>query len=139
VTAGNENMKLVSGSALIGAGVGPSVDGDVPTSDFEGDERSGATTDVGFDQFSGASSSAVSPTTGLLAVQGRAPTSNAFTTITLRGTLVNEAGSPLANQTGIACLVWYGNTPSGAPDESLSSLTTNANGSYSFALALGGL
>lgn len=81
----------------------------------------------------------VSPITGVLSMSGLAPLVNSFSSIVLRGTLVNEAGSPLANQTGIACLVWYGNTPSGAPDESLSSLTTNANGSYSFALALGGL
>lgn len=81
----------------------------------------------------------VSPITGALSVSGLTPSVNPFDSIVLRGTLVNEAGSPLANLTNISCLVWYGSTPSGAPDESLSSLTTNSNGSYSFDLALGGL
>lgn len=81
----------------------------------------------------------ITPTTGSLTLQGRAALANDFTAITLRGTLINEAGSPVADATGIACLVWYGSAPAGTPDESLSSLTTNANGSYSFALALGGL
>jgi hypothetical protein len=50
VTGGSENLKLAAASALIGAGVGPGSNGSVPTTDFEGDVRSGATTDVGFDQ-----------------------------------------------------------------------------------------
>jgi hypothetical protein len=87
----------------------------------------------------GGSSATATPTTGSVVAQGRAPLVNNFTAISLRGTLVNEAGSPLGNLTGVSCLVWYGSAPAGAPSESLSSLTTNANGSYSFALALGGL
>lgn len=50
VTAGAQNIKLPSGSALIGAGVGPASNANVSTADFEGDPRSGATTDVGPDQ-----------------------------------------------------------------------------------------
>lgn len=88
---------------------------------------------------SGSTEGTATPTTGSVALQGRAPLVNDFSTITLRGTMINEAGSPLADLTGITCLVWYGSAPVGAPDESLSSLTTNANGSYSFALALGSL
>ena len=84
-------------------------------------------------------SSTVAPTTGLVSMQGRIPLVNDFSIISLRGTLVNEAGSPVSDATGINCLVWYNDAPSGAPDESLSSLTTNSNGSYSFALATGGL
>lgn len=49
-TAGSENLKLASGSGLIGVGVGPSANGSVPTDDFEGTTRAGTTTDVGFDQ-----------------------------------------------------------------------------------------
>jgi len=88
---------------------------------------------------SGASTATATPSAGALTSVGRAPLVNDFSTITLRGTMINEAGSPLANLTDIRCLVWYNSAPVGAPDESLSSLTTNANGSYSFALALGGL
>lgn len=84
-------------------------------------------------------SSTATPTTGALALSGLAASVNSFTAITLRGTLINEAGSPVADATDISCLVWYSNSPAGSPDQSLSSLTTNANGSYSFALALGGL
>ena len=36
-----------SGSSAIGAGVGPSVDGDVPTTDVDGNTRSGTTCDLG--------------------------------------------------------------------------------------------
>lgn len=79
------------------------------------------------------------PITGSVTASGRNALVNAFNSISLRGTFINEAGSPVANATGINCLVWYNTAPAGAPDESLSSLTTNANGSYSFALALGGL
>lgn len=87
----------------------------------------------------GGSTTTVTPTTGSLTLSGLSALVNDFNTITLRGTLVNEAGSPVANSTDISCLVWYGDLPAGPPDQSLSSLTTNANGSYSFALALGGL
>lgn len=52
VTAASEDLHLVSGSALIAAGTGPASDAAVPTTDFEGTVRSGATTDIGFDQFS---------------------------------------------------------------------------------------
>src|SRR5690606_22191116 len=57
----------------------------------------------------------VTPTTGSLVLNGRTALVNDFDTITLRGTLVNEAGSPVADATGLSCLVWYGDLPAGAP------------------------
>lgn len=50
VTAGSQNIKLPSGSALIAAGVGPTSNANVPATDFEGTARAGTTTDVGPDQ-----------------------------------------------------------------------------------------
>ncbi len=58
VTSGSQNAKLVSGSALIGLGAGPSGDSDVLLADFEGTTRGGTTTDVGFDQFAASASGA---------------------------------------------------------------------------------
>jgi hypothetical protein len=50
VTADSEDFHLPSGSALIAAGVGPSSNANVPSTDFEGTARGGATTDIGPDQ-----------------------------------------------------------------------------------------
>jgi hypothetical protein len=50
VTIGSESALLPSSSALIGAGVGPTINASVPTIDFQGTARGGSTTDVGFDQ-----------------------------------------------------------------------------------------
>lgn len=43
----NFDYRLKTGSALIGAGIGPSSDASVPTTDIAGNTRSGTTTDVG--------------------------------------------------------------------------------------------
>ena len=90
----------------------------------------------------GGSSSTISntsPQTIALTVNGRAATANAFTTVTIREVMVNEAGSPVSNRTGMHLLVWYGGSPTGAPDLSYSALTTDANGTASWSLAPGGL
>lgn len=51
--AANDDYSLAAGDTdAIGAGVGPSADADIPTSDYEGDVRSGATTDIGLDLYS---------------------------------------------------------------------------------------
>ena len=81
----------------------------------------------------------VSPQTNPLTVNGRTATVNNFSTATIRDVLINEAGSPVANRTGISLLVWYAGAPIGAPDLSLSALTTDANGSASWSLPVGGL
>lgn len=46
----NFDFTLLSGGDLEGAGVGPSVDSNVPVLDIDGDTRSGATCDIGVDE-----------------------------------------------------------------------------------------
>lgn len=79
------------------------------------------------------------PAQATLTLAGRAATINNFTTVTIREVMVNEAGSPVANRTGMSLLVWYAGSPSGAPDLSYSALTTDANGTASWSLAPGTL
>lgn len=43
----NFDYRLLAGAALIGAGIGPTADVNVPTTDIAGNPRSGATTDAG--------------------------------------------------------------------------------------------
>lgn len=43
----NFNFNLKAGSSLIGAGIGPASDANVPTTDIAGNTRSGTTTDIG--------------------------------------------------------------------------------------------
>jgi hypothetical protein len=80
-----------------------------------------------------------SPQASPVTMNGRAATVNSFSTITIREVLVNEAGSPVANRTGISLLVWYAGNPVGAPDLSYSALTTDAAGTASWNIATGGL
>lgn len=47
----NGDFRLKSGSSLIGAGIGPSSDGAVPSADIAGVARSGTTTDIGAAMF----------------------------------------------------------------------------------------
>lgn len=84
-------------------------------------------------------STTVTPTTGLATVNGRAGTVNSFSAVAIREVLINEAGSPVTNRTGIQLLVWYAGNPTGAPDLSYSALTTDADGTASWSLAPGGL
>ena len=56
VDAANDDYHLASGDTdAIGAGIGPSWDGNVPTTDIDGDTRSGTTTDIGADLYVAAS------------------------------------------------------------------------------------
>lgn len=140
VTGGSQNVKLPSGSALIGAGVGPGSNVDVPSTDFEGDARSGAITDVGFDQRTTTGSSATAtPTTGSVVVTGLAPTGNNFTNVRYQEVLINAAGSPVSNRTGLRLSVWYSGQCVGAPDLSYSDMTTGAAGTASYSIATGSL
>jgi hypothetical protein len=140
VTAGSENLKLPSGSALIGAGVGPGSNANVPADDFEGDARSGATTDVGFDQFATSGDTAtVTPSRGSITVSGLAPGANVFTTVRYQEVLINAAGSPVGGRTGLRFTVWYSGQCAGAPDLSYSDMTTGAAGTASYSIATGPL
>jgi hypothetical protein len=64
---------------------------------------------------------------------------NPFTNVRIREVLINEAGSPVANQTGIHLLVWYSGFPAGAADLSYSNMTTDPTGTTSWSLATGTL
>ena len=56
VDATNDDYHLASGDTdAIGAGIGPSSDSNVPTTDIDGDTRSGTTTDIGADLYVAAS------------------------------------------------------------------------------------
>lgn len=95
-----------------------------------------------FDDGGGGGSATISNTSPqdiALTVNGRAVTVNTFTSVAIMEVLINEAGSPVSNRTGISLLVWYGGAPVGAPDASYSALTTDANGTTSWSLAPGGL
>lgn len=87
----------------------------------------------------GGTEATASPGVGSAVAQGRAPSVNPFTNIFIREVLINEAGSPVSNQSGLHLVVWYSGAPSGAPDLSYSNLTTDANGTASWNLATGGL
>jgi hypothetical protein len=87
----------------------------------------------------GAATATATPGVGAVTASGLAPTSNAFTNVRIREVLINEAGSPVANQTGIHLVVWYNGFPIGAPDLSYSNMTTDPTGTTSWSLATGTL
>jgi hypothetical protein len=87
----------------------------------------------------GSSSTTITPGVGAVHTSGLMPSSNTFTNVRIREVLINEAGSPVANQTGIHLIVWYNSFPSGAPDLSYSNMTTDPAGTTSWSLATGGL
>jgi hypothetical protein len=79
------------------------------------------------------------PGVGAVTTGGLIASMNPFTNVRIREVLVNEAGSPVANQTGIHLVVWYGGFPSGAADLSYSNMTTDPAGTTSWSLATGTL
>ena len=87
----------------------------------------------------GSSETTVTPTTGLAVMSGGQASVNPFSNVRIRDTLINEAGSPVGNRTGIHLMVWYAGVPSGAPDLSYSSMTSDANGTISWSIATGSL
>jgi hypothetical protein len=87
----------------------------------------------------GGSSTTVTPTAGALTVAGRAPSVNSFTNVRYQEVLINSAGSPVGNRTGLRLTVWYSGQCSGAPDLSYSDMTTGAAGTASYSIATGSL
>ncbi len=87
----------------------------------------------------GGGATTIAPTTAALSLLGRAVSMNSFTAVAIREVFVNEAGSPVTNRTGISLLIWYAGNPVGAPDLSYSALTTDADGTASWSIAIGGL
>ncbi len=87
----------------------------------------------------GGSQATVNPTRGELVISGKTADLNSFASVRVAEILINEAGSPVANRTGMHLLVWYAGIPFGSPDLSYSDATTGANGTLSYSLASGPL
>jgi len=51
ITGGSEDFHLKAGADALDAGIGPSSDSNVPSTDIDGDSRSGATCDIGCDEY----------------------------------------------------------------------------------------
>lgn len=51
VSIASRDFHLISGADAIDSGIGPGADADIPTGDIDGDVRSGATCDIGADEF----------------------------------------------------------------------------------------
>ena len=96
---------------------------------------------IGFEvkEAGGSSSTTINPSKADLTVNGKSVSMNSFSNVFIREVLINEAGSPVANRTGMSVLVWYGGAPVGAPDLSYSALTTDAAGTASWSIATGSL
>jgi hypothetical protein len=88
---------------------------------------------------SGSSETTVTPSAGAFTFQGQQGSVNPFTNVRIREVLINEAGSPLSNMTGMKLTIWYGGAPSGAPDLSYSAVTTDTDGTMSYSIATGSL
>lgn len=87
----------------------------------------------------GGSATTVTPTTGSVVVQGKQASLNSFTNVRYQEVLVNSAGSPVSNRTGLRFSVWYSGQCAGAPDLSYSDMTTGAAGTASYSIATGSL
>lgn len=118
------------------AGASPSVD--VEYTNSGGPNRRTGLVAASF-QSPDSTTTTLTPSQATLTLNGQTPSINPFTNVRIREVLVNEAGSPLGNLTGISLLVWYGGSPVGVPDLSYSALTTDANGTTSWSLATGSL
>lgn len=87
----------------------------------------------------GGSSSTVTPGIGSVTIQGRVPSTSAFQNVRIREVLVNGSGQAVGGATGINLLVWYDGYPHGAPDLSLTGMTTDSSGTTSWSIATGPL
>jgi hypothetical protein len=87
----------------------------------------------------GGATATAQPGVGAVSLNGRAPGTSSFTNVRIREVLVNESGQPVGGATGIDLLVWYAGYPIGAPDVSLASLTTDADGTTSWSIPTGTL
>ncbi len=112
-------------------------------SGFQLIRNSGSATTLKIDSWtdgvSSGGSSTINPGTAALSMNGLAGSMNPFTNVFIREVLINEAGSPVTNKTGISLLVWYGGSPNGSPNLSYSALTTDANGTASWSIVPGTL
>lgn len=94
---------------------------------------------IAFKISASSSESTISPLRGELLMVGQIPGVNSFTNVRIREVLINNAGSPVGGKTGIHLKVWYAGRAVGAPDLSLSDMTTDADGTTSWSIATGSL
>lgn len=92
-----------------------------------------------FTAVGGGSTGTATPGVGLVTVLGQQPSVNSFTNVRYSEVLINAAGSPVSNRTGLRFTVWYSGQCAGAPDLSYSDMTTGAAGTASYSLASGSL
>lgn len=97
VDAANDDYHLAAGdTAAIGAGVGPATDSDVPTTDYDGDTRSGTTTDIGADLYASASFAIDSTDASMTRdTNFQVVCSNPATTPTTSNTTLSQGGDTL--------------------------------------------
>lgn len=88
---------------------------------------------------SGASTATATPGVGAVTMQGRTPSTSAFQNVRIREVLVNASGQAVGSLANVGLRVWYAGIPIGAPDVSLNSMTTDANGTASWSIATGSL
>mgnify|MGYP001591711135 CR=1 FL=1 len=81
----------------------------------------------------------LTPAQAALTLNGRGVTTSAFQNVRIRELLVNGSGQAIASATDITLLVWYAGRCGGAPDVSLNSMTTDADGTTSWSIATGTL
>ena len=92
--AANRDYTLVGNPTLLQAGIGPSLDSDIPDTDFEGDARSGAVTYIGIDQVSLPATNAFASTLGPATLVAAGNTTNTGTlTATLSPATLSAAGN----------------------------------------------
>lgn len=92
-----------------------------------------------FTTVGGGSTGTATPGVGLATVLGRQASLNNFTNVRYQEVLINGAGSPMSNRTGLRFSVWYSGQCSGAPDLSYSDMTTGPAGTASYSIATGSL
>jgi hypothetical protein len=81
----------------------------------------------------------INPGKATLTLDGRTPTTSAFTNVRIREVLVNGSGQAVSSASSIGLRVWYSGICAGAPDVSLNGMTTDASGTTSWSIATGTL
>jgi len=129
VTAGSEGLHETAGSVLRNVGQGPAANADVPTTDFEGNARAGATTDVGFSQYM---VSSVNASGSVGAVSAISVSGSASSARSVSVTLLNNAQLPLVS---VARRFWTRSTlDAAAVDGGVGGLSVTCDGNGVFSL-----
>lgn len=96
VDSSNGNYHLAARSAPIGAGIGPGADSTIPTTDIDGDTRSGATTDIGADLYVAAGGVITAMITEALAITETAGRRAIFRSTVTESVGLGDSGVSLA-------------------------------------------